>query len=177
MGLPVRWQFPALSIACACTAPVPPQADHEKYQLYMEATLLEQIAYSLEFSRAQLRETREGVEEVGGGGGGGRGGGGHCGGTVRSCRSCSFPRICCTRLHLVACSMAPPRFTPAVPLPPQIKECYSEMKAKHSELSKHIAALQGIEEWRVEAVQLDHVSRLQQMQAVVHAVGLGGPGY
>ena len=73
--------------------------------------------------------------------------------------------------------MAPPRFTPAVPLPPQIKECYSEMKAKHSELSKHIAALQGIEEWRVEAVQLDHVSRLQQMQAVVHAVGLGGPGY
>ena len=31
------------------------------------------------------------------------------------------------------------------------------MKAKHSELSKHIAALQGIEEWRVEAVQLDHV--------------------
>lgn len=39
----------------------------------------------------------------------------------------------------------------------QIRERYEGMKAEHSRLSKSIAALQGIQGWRTEAVQLEQV--------------------
>ncbi|PSC67130.1 structural maintenance of chromosomes 6B, partial [Micractinium conductrix] len=40
------------------------KADQEKYQLYMEATSLEQIAFSLQTAKAQIRQMEEGVEQI-----------------------------------------------------------------------------------------------------------------
>ncbi|KAI3430279.1 hypothetical protein D9Q98_004875 [Chlorella vulgaris] len=40
------------------------KADQEKYQLYMEATSLEQIAYNLEVSKDQVRQMNESVQQI-----------------------------------------------------------------------------------------------------------------
>lgn len=42
----------------------PAQADQERFQLYMDATQLSQIAYNLELSRGQVRLMDESVQKV-----------------------------------------------------------------------------------------------------------------